>query len=283
MPDLRQSLFFIRAVRALEGRYLSGVLGVWESSRPALLASLSGSTWSIQRYTDVMEQAGRAIASRGQQHIPQIVDVVSSYVHHQRETLNYLGLTASQAAIELEPATLHAFAPIYSGLPAWRAGAYGTILTDVQRLQASGQTNATIAATVTAQEITNGRVSAWRRANVALQVAATGAIWNAVNGALHHSYKQLEKIDQRGYQKQAIAAVDGRTTRCCLNVHGQIRELDEMFHLTGTPRYGDYLLQPAFHDQCRTVMALYAPEMEMIGATTEELRRTAKTERDRRK
>jgi hypothetical protein len=53
--------------------------------------------------------------------------------------------------------------------------------------------------------------------------------------------------DRGGYLKQAVAAIDQKTTDCCLRVHAQAQPLDKDFHLTGEPRYADYLPYPGFH------------------------------------
>ncbi len=58
------------------------------------------------------------------------------------------------------------------------------------------------------------------------------------------------------WHKQAIAAIDERTTDCCLRVHGQTVPLKGKFKLTGTPRYADELDAPPFHWYCRTATAL---------------------------
>jgi len=77
---------------------------------------------------------------------------------------------------------------------------------------------------------------------------------------------------------QAIAALDERTTDCCLRVHGQAQPLDKPFHLVGTPRYADYLEHPPFHWYCRTSEALVRPQdvndpltLQMIEAARAEL------------
>jgi len=62
--------------------------------------------------------------------------------------------------------------------------------------------------------------------------------------------------DQEGYLKQAVAAIDQVTTDCCLRVNGQVQPLNKDFHLTGEPRYADYLPNPPFHWSCRTDPAL---------------------------
>lgn len=58
------------------------------------------------------------------------------------------------------------------------------------------------------------------------------------------------------FRRQAIAAIDNRTTDCCIRVHGQVVGLNEPFRLTGTPRYADEQQSPPFHDYCRTAEAL---------------------------
>ena len=55
--------------------------------------------------------------------------------------------------------------------------------------------------------------------------------------------------------RQAVAQIDDNTTQTCLNVHGQIVEVDEPFHLTGTPRFADDMHNSPFHRGCRTVPA----------------------------
>jgi hypothetical protein len=59
------------------------------------------------------------------------------------------------------------------------------------------------------------------------------------------------------WYRQAITTVDGNTTLCCLNVAGQIIPFEGQFHLTGTPRFADYMSHPPFHWGCRTVISLY--------------------------
>jgi hypothetical protein len=66
----------------------------------------------------------------------------------------------------------------------------------------------------------------------------------------------------RGFKKQAVAAIDARTTDCCLKVLGQVVDLKAKFYLTGEPRYADYLDAPLFHWYCRTSQVLYLPEYD---------------------
>lgn len=83
----------------------------------------------------------------------------------------------------------------------------------------------------------------------------TFLIWNAFD-------ETVQTVSEEQFMKQAVAALDSRTTDCCLKVHGQIQPLDEPFHLTGTPRYADYQDWPGFHWYCRTSGVLYKEEFD---------------------
>lgn len=75
-----------------------------------------------------------------------------------------------------------------------------------------------------------------------------------IGGLILPSSNAVAKIEV--YKRQAIAAIDERTTDCCLRVNGQVVGVDELFRLTGTPRYADKMADPPFHDYCRTSVAL---------------------------
>jgi len=90
------------------------------------------------------------------------------------------------------------------------------------------------------------------------------------------------ETQEQGFEwyKQACAAIDERTTDCCLRVHGQVVPLRKKFKLTGEPRYADRLAWSPFHWYCRTSVALVtADEVEddlteqMLAAAAAELAR----------
>lgn len=87
-----------------------------------------------------------------------------------------------------------------------------------------------------------------------------GARWLALTAVLTHKQVVEESVKRSGgqdeFRRQAIAALDERTTETCLRVHGQVVTIDGDFHLTGTPRYADDMHAPPFHDYCRTAVAL---------------------------
>jgi hypothetical protein len=95
----------------------------------------------------------------------------------------------------------------------------------------------------------------------------------------------LQRTGQsEAYQRQAVAAIDERTTDCCLRVHGQVVELRERFHTPGTPHYAERQLDPPFHRYCRTTVCLVAREfaddaltVQMQDAAQSELQARAQT------
>lgn len=86
------------------------------------------------------------------------------------------------------------------------------------------------------------------------------------------------QIEANVFYKQAVAAVDEKTTECCLIVHGQFQLIDDFFSLVGSPRFADLIQNPPFHWNCRTATALvHASErfdsltQDMIDAGAREL------------
>ena len=90
------------------------------------------------------------------------------------------------------------------------------------------------------------------------------------------SFSLWSQAHQReaAFQKQAIAALDARTTDCCLRVHGQIVGLNAKFHLTGTPRFADNLDWTPFHWKCRTSVVLYLEQFD--AGLTDRMRKGAR-------
>lgn len=83
-----------------------------------------------------------------------------------------------------------------------------------------------------------------------LALAAEQAYDEVVQASLGQAGAQDE------YLRQAIAAIDERTTQTCLMVHGQAVGVDEDFELRGTPRFADKMRASPFHWWCRTAIAL---------------------------
>jgi hypothetical protein len=93
----------------------------------------------------------------------------------------------------------------------------------------------------------------------ASEIASAAAFWGTA--LLWDAFDYWTGIFSGGeqFQKQAVAALDNRTTDCCLRVHAQVQPFNRPFHLTGTPRFAEYVDWPAFHYWCRTSGVLYLP------------------------
>ena len=112
-------------------------------------------------------------------------------------------------------------------------------------------------------------------------VARAGAEWFASALALGATAWTIGRPGERrdvepDVFKQVIAALDERTTDCCLNAHAQIQPFTERFELTGTPRFADRMEWTPFHWYCRTSICMYRETYE--DGTTGQMRDAARAE-----
>lgn len=159
----------------------------------------------------------------------------------------------------------------------WIGTVRARLLSELNRLKTSGETKQVVIDRLLSTTLKTGRVSAWRAGRSSMELATQLALWTAANGAVGYAIDTMTGEGQ-DFQRQAIAAIDERTTDCCLRVHGQVVGMNEPFHLTGTPRFADDVIAPPFHWNCRTATMLYMPEMDEIGITTGEMRDAANSE-----
>ncbi len=96
-------------------------------------------------------------------------------------------------------------------------------------------------------------------------VLSMGARWLATTVDNSWSLTVSKSLDVAGarseFVRQAVAAIDERTTQCCLKVHGQVAGMDQDFNLEGDPwpsarKYGYTARKPPFHWWCRTSSVL---------------------------
>lgn len=124
-------------------------------------------------------------------------------------------------------------------------------------------------------------------------VVREGARWVALTALAGWTATTVQGISRGGrrpddFLRQAVAAIDERTTDCCLRVHGQVVGMREDFVLTGTPRFAERLRNPPFHEYCRSSVCLVRQEdagdtltQQMVEAAEREvtLRETTGTRR----
>ena len=210
-----------------------------------------------------------------------------------RDVLNTLRMTLqgiARAAVG-EAATLGASSAVAQVAVYQKAGAIVPVarqLADVEALTASWMAVVTgqveTVATMAAAGTEAGMVEA---ALVPSHIAREGSKWLASAAAMGFAGWTAGlpiagmPVDDYPYQRQAIAAVDGRTTDCCLAVNGQIVDFDEPFTLTADPRpWGNKVMYPRFHWNCRTSAVIYQKEYD--DGVTEELRELSRGEKKRR-
>jgi hypothetical protein len=129
----------------------------------------------------------------------------------------------------------------------------------------------------------DNKASSWRHGGNLLVTKSILEIWGSSNSISGDIIKRSADITGEEYKRQAIAAIDGRTTACCLAVHGQIVGFDKPFRLSAEPRFAEYVYAPPFHWNCRTAISLYTPEMDDSGVTTDDMRSAALAERKARR
>jgi len=122
------------------------------------------------------------------------------------------------------------------------------------------------------------------RGATSAQLMTRRAVIQADNNAklLYYERAQAQLPD---LQKQVIAKTgSARTTDLCLRAHGQIRDLDEPFSLSGTPDpFARQMQQPPFHWNCRTSVAAYLPQFDAASnMTTRSMRAQASKELEAR-
>lgn len=102
------------------------------------------------------------------------------------------------------------------------------------------------------------RTGTLRQSDLAATVAAWAAslVW-AGFGDWATDYMRTPGAYQ--FDKQVVAALDNRTTDCCLKAHGQVQKLAGKFELNGSPRFADRMDWTPFHWWCRSAIALHLP------------------------
>jgi hypothetical protein len=108
----------------------------------------------------------------------------------------------------------------------------------------------------------------WRNGEVSVERVVRRAVITVGNAAHQDAIYSLSKSEPL-IQKQAIAVIGPNTTDCCLRVHGQIRNSDEMYDLDGTPKFASQMMFPSFHWNCRTQSSMYHPAFEEAAPTSE--------------
>lgn len=289
MPDLRPATAFRRKMTALERRYIRSVEQAMRQSRLALVEALVSSGGNdislvpvIRRELDDLRRQVAAIAAEFSQPIEAAAATLAERQFEQvaRLTTAAPDFQAAQNGTAGERRTV--MGGLLQNITNWIDALQVRLQTELGRLRASGEETDAIVARLLAEDVADGRVSVWRDATNRMASDSQIDLWTAATNLARTYYSAGENQVQQVWRKQAIAAIDERTTDCCLRVHGQIQDRDKPFKLTGTPRFRDEIMEPPFHWFCRTATALWLEEFEQAGITTEAMRAAALAELEAR-
>ncbi|MBN1991348.1 MAG: hypothetical protein JW953_01495 [Anaerolineae bacterium] len=157
-----------------------------------------------------------------------------------------------------------------------------TLTSELLTSLARGDSFRTMVQRLLAAEPTPDGVSLARQGKNAAELLARKTVIEANNASRQSVYEEArQNID--GLKKQLVAVIQERTTETCLKAHGQIRELEEPYVLTGKPRFAKKIMFPPFHWRCRSSSVAYHPSFEEGSKmTTAAMTEAAKAELKRR-
>lgn len=294
MPDLRPALRFADDLARVEADYIAAVGQAMGITRLILVEAVAkggvnntGLSAVIRRELDDLRRQTRQTATELSQ---PVLEVASTLAKEQIEAIQRAitppqGQGGGPPAIDfdlLKGMTAAEQQQILSGmvsnLTGWIDQLQAQLQVELNRLRAAGEATDTVIERLLDEELTAGRVSTWRQGTNTMQNQGQRDIWSAGTATTGMYYQAGQSISGQRWKHQAIAAIDERTTDCCLRVHGQIKDLNDPFELRGTPRFADRIQHPPFHFYCRTAEGLYVEEFEAFGITTETMRSAAQAE-----
>lgn len=160
-----------------------------------------------------------------------------------RRQLSIYGRTTNQT-INLTIETQSAIDTVMARFDAQAAAVRALVVTDAEDAQIAGDENSD--GVLSASDVAAG-MSYW----------ITYLVWGGFESLIFGN-----PSTGLNFEKQAIAAIDMRTTDCCLKVHGQVQPFNKPFILKGSPRFADMMDWPGFHYYCRTSAVLYVAEFD---------------------
>lgn len=227
------------------------VMSIYRTSRLALKSALKEQN-SLAAVSDVLRNMRRDL----QREVSSVFqDSISSGVEEAQRQLRFYDIV-QRGSIRLTDEENSAMSAVMTRFDSQAAAIRALVLTDADETQIIGD-----------GEDRTGIFSAGDFISAAAYWT-TFLVWNAFDNAVFSTPAEYT------FQKQAIAALDNRTTDCCLRVHGQVQPFNKPFKLTGTPRFADEMDYPAFHYYCRTSVSLYVAEFD--DGLTKQLRDGAK-------
>jgi hypothetical protein len=286
MPDIAAALKFQKKIITIEKDYLKQIGAYRQETRRVLLEIIDRggvSRTAVAQMQKEIDFLGRKVSTLAGVAGNEVRKTVGNYTRKQVQLAERVGLTDNADIAPVlrlgEPIVKDATEAYMTSESAWVAQLQTSLQVQSAKLRIGNASSEEISDRLISERLADGRASVWAMAGVQAAKEETQNLW-AMAGGLVGGYLALfnETQSEVNYQKQAIAAIDERTTDCCLRVHGQIQPLDEPFQLDGTPRYADEVQDPPFHWYCRSSETLYEETFEEIGIPTSEMEDAAAAE-----
>lgn len=283
MPDLRPIEAYTDRMTRLEAGYLREMEPLLSEIRLVLLEQLlhdpAGLAASARRE---FASLGRRVSGVARQLLTPAEEVTLSLVFNQFDLVARLhperppDFALARLATETRRQDIAAGAiQVATG---WLDVLAAQFLVELTRLRQADEPVQAMADRLLAEDITDGRVSVWRSGHNLAAAESQRGLWTASMAMAGVLYAAGQAQTGERWRKQAVAVIDRRTTDCCLRANGQIQDLEQPFHLVGTPRFRDYIQHPPFHGFCRTAEALWVERFETVGVTTDQMRQAARAE-----
>ncbi len=239
-------------------------------------------------FTQIADHEIRDLAQRvsglGREYVAPVDELTTAFAESQYQQLARFERVppVQQARGSVETERQQLIASTLTSEPEWAISLRSNLRLEAQRLEAGSEDAQVVQRQLFAEDLADGRASVWRRGHNNMLLGSQLNIWTLGTGLVALYYLAGQRATGQTWERQAIAAIDERTTDCCLRVHGQVQDLDTSFDLTGTPRFADRVKNPPFHWFCRTSTALYHEGFEKIGASTRDMRDAARIELEAR-
>jgi len=280
MPDLTIARRFNDTLAGVLDGYTADLQREWERTRARLAEALAARPLPravVRREFDALSERAAGI---GRDYEGRVTNAVEAFVAAQLEGAGRFGEVADMDAIrrEFRSDARRAADDLLGGSPMWVDQFEMRFSGELGRMRLTGEDRAAMVDRLMSVEIVDGRASVARSAKNSLALEADLDLWTFAMGLTGMAFERAQKRSQVRFQKQAIAAIDHRTTDCCLRVHGQVQPLNSPFVLTGKPRFANRLQGPPFHWRCRTAITLYTADMENVGVPTSQMQDAARAE-----
>lgn len=263
-----------KALAELQAYVVERFAALGDNPTPGQIRSLANDTRLVQAIDAAMTALQRefqAILSQGLQETSR-----AAFLAAQGEVLTIAqALGIPLATFGIDPALAVIVESVIDQIPGEINNLRRLLVAELRQGLTAGESMPDLAKRLFQKTPVDGRASVFRRGMTSADLMVRRGVIDANNNSKQITLERGAQIVP-GLQKQAVAHIGPNTTETCLKVHGQVRNVDEPFDLTGEPRFARQMMSPAFHWHCRTAIVAYHPDYELSsGLKTADMRQAA--------